>query len=87
MKKFEEFENKEQYIEYLETNGLISHGCARCMAEYGICEDATRKYADREDFVYDMPISNMDNEESFPVSCLTEWYGEDYVEEVKNRQG
>ena len=86
MKKFEEFENEEQYIEYLETNGLISNGCARCMVENGICEDATRKYADREDFIYDMPISDMDNEESFPVSCLTEWYGEDYVEEVKNRQ-
>lgn len=87
MKKFEEFKDKYDYIEYLETNGLISNGCARCMVENGICEDATHKYTGREDFVYDTPMSDMDNEEYFPVSCLTEWYGEDYVEEVKNRQG
>lgn len=87
MKKFEEFKDKYEYIEYLENNGLISKGCARCMSEYDICEDATRKYADREDYVYDIPFSNLDEEMYFPVSCLAEWYGEDYVEEVKNRQG
>ena len=87
IKKYEDFEYEDEYFEYLETIGLISNGCARCMREFGICEDATRKYADREEFVYDNPMSDLDDpKRSYPVSCLAEWYGEDYVEEVKNRQ-
>ena len=80
---YNEFEDENDYIEYLEQNGLITHGCSLCMTEYGVCEKAVDKF--KEDvFIVDIPFSHIDAQE-FPVSCLVEWYGNEYVEEIKSR--
>ena len=76
------YENKCEYIERLEQAGLITHGCALCMSEYGVCEDAIAKLASPDEpFVDCVPFSYIDKN-SFPVSCLTEWYGKEYVENI-----
>lgn len=86
VKTLEDFQDdKYLYIEYLEKNELITHGCALCMSGYYPCEEAVRKYRE-DDFVFDIPFGNLEVEEQFPISCLREWYGEEYVEEVRERQ-
>lgn len=80
IKGYAEFNSKYDYIEYLEENNLITHGCSLCMIENGVCEDAVKKFVE-DNFVTDKPFSDIDENE-FPVSCLKEWYGEEYVEGV-----
>lgn len=80
------FENKYEYIEYLENSGRITRGCALCMIEYGVCEDAIAKLASPDEaFVYCIPFGGID-ENRFPVSCLTEWYGKEYVENLDKEE-
>lgn len=73
-----DFEDEDEYIRYLKTNGLISGGCALCMELFGVCDKAVEKYKE-EDFIEDMPFSYMDADEMFPVFCLVEWYGHEYI--------
>ena len=73
------FEAEDDYISYLAENGFITEGCRFCMLAYHFCEDAVKKYQE-DDFIYDEPFSYMDGEEYFPVSCLMEWYGQEYID-------
>lgn len=78
----DDFENEFEYINYLDSNGLITHGCALCMVEYGICEDAAAKLASPDEpFIDCIPFSDIDTN-SFPVSCVIGWYGEEYLETI-----
>lgn len=82
-----DFNNKFEYIEYLERNELITHGCALCMTAYGVCEEAVKKFtAVDEPFIDCIPFSYIDTNR-FPVSCLREWYGTEYVENLSSNVG
>ena len=84
--KYEDFDNKFEYIDYLEDNGLITHGCALCMIGYGPCNDATKKFASvDEPFIDCIPLSHI-GINRFPVSCLREWYGDEYIENLNSEE-
>ena len=84
--KYEDFDNKFEYIDYLEDNGLITHGCALCMNEYGVCEEAVAKWASPDElYIECMPFSDIESD-YFPVSCLGTWYGNEYVENLNSKE-
>ena len=77
-----DFANKFEYINYLESNGLIPNGCALCMSEYGVCEEAVAKFASPDElYVECIPFGDIPSG-YFPTSCLREWRGEECVENI-----
>ena len=80
------FENTHEYIEYLENSGRITRGCALCMTQYGVCEHASGKYASADEgFIVCEPFGDIGLQQ-FPESCLREWYGEEYLENIDKEE-
>ena len=84
--KYENFDNKVEYINYLESNGLITHGCALCMNKHRVCEEATSKWASPDElYIECMPFSDTDSA-YFPVSCLGTWHRDECVENLNSKE-
>lgn len=84
--RYEDFNDKPEYIDYLENNGLITHGCALCMNELGVCEEAATKWASPDElYIECMPFGGIDSA-YFPVSCLGTWHRDECVENLNSKE-
>ncbi len=73
IKRPEDFETKFDFIQYLKDNKLVYDGCCRCMAEYGICDNAIAFFDARESTTDCSPFGDYQETLYFPNRCLKDW--------------
>ena len=80
-KDFNSFKDYESYVQGLISQGVLCEGCIHCMYNGGCSslEDAVE--LSKGDRVSCTPMSYVPEDLEYPVECVRDWFGDNYIKE------